>query len=443
MEIELRKIINWAKQDDIYAICNLLQINCYPKQMKNFKPVFWRNQSADSLSNIPFLSNKDISDLNISGSVLDSLYISEKKKKEEEEEEYNDNTLLYMTPHLIFTHYNKGESNVNFFQDGYISLEEISSVMIYTNCTLRTHDNRSLEIYEAKGDNRMTTLGLLTERRRGEKKTNDDDDVIKCAYTQLLDSIQIFFKHYFYIPYFIHPYRLIYFENDKVLKLVSGNLLHYIFVPHCSYRKIKDPLFTHPLSFLNPSSIRIKNDEDIKIKLCEDMATLTLDFFHSSFVTALWLVTHDNKITRNKIILNRNLCLINSKVTKMKKQQQSSKLFWDNNNTTTTTRKKDKNFFDIFWKPTTTTNTTTDDNSSSSSSFLCNNVNGFCACFSECSSHTQQLIHRYGCQHILSVLPNILRKSFENETHENVINTIYNEIELLKTFISKLFAHQQ
>ena len=479
-EKELQIIINWAKHNDIDAICNLVGINYdILKRIRNFKPVKWRNQSADSLSNIPFLPSKDISELNISSSVLDSLYIREKKKDDDDEIEIgigigigasneNNTKLLYMTPHLIFTHYNRGESNVNFFQDGNILPDEVSSIALYTNCTPRTYDNRSLEIYEAIGNNdeMITSLGLLTERRRGEKRKGDnEEDNIKSAYTQLLDSIGTFFNTYLYIPYFIHPYRLIYFENNNVLKLVSCNLLNYIFVPHCSSRKIKDSLFSHPLSFSPSQVARLRTVEDLKITLIEMIVALTLDFFHSSFVTALWLATHDVNITKNQIILNRNVRVISSS---LKLNQQQLKRQWLNDNNKTKTKKKKQNTgetflgagkpilsfldrnnnhnnhnhnhnHDIFWKPLNTLSLPSP-SSLPSSKPPCNNLYGFCACFSECSNHTYRLVHNYGCQHIMSILPNILRKCFETESHDTIRKTIYEEINLLKKFVSSLFT---
>ena len=461
---DLQKIISWAKNDDLLCICNLLAVNYdIVEQINNFNPICWRNQSADSLSNIPFLSCKEFSELGISGSVFDSLYIREKRNKGNNDENDNNDMLLYLTPHLIFTHYNKGESNVNFFQEGSILPEEVTTIAIYTNSTPRTYDNRSLEIYQAKSDNRITSLGLLTERRRGQNKEMEIAD-LKYAFIQLLDNIKIFFNKYLYIPYLIHPYRLIFFENDKVLRLVSGNILQYIFVPHCSSRKIKDPLFSHPLSFF--PSTRIRNTIDINIIMFEMMLTLLLDFFHSSFITILWLVTHDINVTKNRIILNRNVRTVGSKLQLRKRLNNHKKngersmgkglLFWDkinnntpfttttNNNTTTTTtnnnnnsnnnNNKNKNDYnDVFWKPdmasfSCTTNKT----------FICNNPYGFCSCFSECSNDIQLLIHNYGCTHIMSILPDILQKSIESETMEDIRKTIEDEITLLKKFSSKL-----
>ena len=141
-------------------------------------------------------------------------------------------------------------------------------------------------------------------------------------FREFIDKIYNFFIESKFIPYLIHPNRLILYKN-KNLKLISSNIFQYIFYPHISKLRIKDPKNI----MCEEEELLPLNKHNFTEKMMEDTVNLFLDFFHSCFVTLLWIIHNNNNNVspESQICRNMDNFIYNVNITK-KKQKNNNKI---------------------------------------------------------------------------------------------------------------------
>ena len=384
-----------------------------------FIPYKWRSKQSTNLLNYSPLIKRKIKYINeIESIAFDSIYVNQANN--------SCYKIIYITPHLIWFEPLEGMSPLDFFYRG--TIPNITKVAVIPQVKFRSYNNKSVEVISFKEEeendrlmsNRYCTLAAFCE-------FNDASFSFKYThYLDFIDRIYEFFSNHLFLPYIIHPHRLLLY-SDNVIKLVSCNLLQYIFSPHASERKIKDVIFSHYNSFSN-------DNDDFQEKLKQDAINIILDFFHSSFVTSLWFLLVNSGHKKNLNDLYRNVtktttsCIKNKPKKKKKLETEiiNSQLFWGNY--------KNDHASDILIE--------------------CDNPYGFCRLFSyynyDINMHTEsnisKLIHKYGCLHLSYTLPDTLEqaiiKSNTNDSYDYLKNSITIEFELFKSFITSIFKNE-
>ena len=365
------------------------------KYLVDFKPIRLWNRSFNALAYQPS-SKMNIGPLCLQSSAYDALYVNREKNKPL--------LLIYVTPHIICYHFENGLSTLDSLYRGVLDFDIIAASPAYK---FRSHDNKSVEFINCRDGNSNLedllsdihpTMGLYCEKEQHPKGRN-----LLPPYLKFLAEIKTFFEKTLYLPYLIHPYRLLLNKNGGI-KLISCQLLQQITYPHMSVWKVTDANFSHPSSFnAQPKS------GDVSRGLIRDSLHIILDFLHSAFITTLWLY--------NTAMVNRNFTCLPS-MTEVK----------------TTVKPKTT----IFWAPPNNTDR-------AGESFQCNDRYGFCLSFSSGSNSNcsiSSIVHDYGCRHLQVFAPKILTTAIENAaSNENVdilIEIISKEISVLEEFISSL-----
>ena len=346
------------------------------KYLADFKPVRLWSRCFNALAYQPS-SKMNIGPLCLHSSAYDAVYVNREKDKPL--------LLIYVTPHIIFYHCENGSSTLDSLYRGVLDFEVIAASPAFK---FRSHDNKSVE-FIVRGDllsDIHPTLGLYCEKEQHPKGRD-----LLPQYLKFLAEIKTFFEKTLYLPYLIHPYRLL-LNKSSGIKLISCQLLQHITYPHMSAWKVTDAYFSHPSSF------NLQPDGDISRVLIRDSLHIILDFLYSAFITTLWLY--------NTAMVNRNFaCLPEIKPAEKKSKPTS------------------------FWAPTT---------SNIPHPPGCHDRYGFCLGFGSVSS----IVHDYGCRHLHDFAPNILSKAIklaeDNENMEDLIETISKEISVLEEFISSL-----
>lgn len=161
--------------------------------------------------------------------------------------------------------------------------------------------------------------------------------------------------------------------------------------------------------------------------MMKNTVDLFLDFFHSAFVTALWIYNNNNNIscenlTRNSYSSYTDMtCVL--KTTKTKKK----------NNVTINEGNLEKNYFSSL---------NNHDNDKENENKTCTHKMGFCLSYYKDSDDIRNKIHNYGCQHLLEVMPTCLYYAIEEANNANqsdsFIDKINVEFKLFLLFLDTL-----
>ena len=382
--------------------------------LEKFVPVRWWGRTYNALAYLPSFKMTTkikrqgiMDDIKSHSNVYDALYVGNDKNT------LNDTlSVLYINPHLIFSHIHSGQCTLDIMFRSPLGFE---SVVMSPKYKFRSFDNKSVEffIFSDPKLKSMThpTLGMFCEKERPLRKK-----FLLDIYSQFMDRIHDFFSRTLYLPYLVHPYRLFLLEEEEAigegrLKLISCNLMQYVYHPYMMSRKIVDVHFSYPYN----QTVYSSSQE----MLTQNSVQLVLDFLHSAFVTTLWI---NHPVTDN---LSRNY-----------------NVFWDDDQRINTKKENSKsNSNDLFWiiKP-------PPDHQNSNK---CRNPSGYCHAYinnnNNNNNNNSDLIHQYGCTHLLSLAPSILTSSI-NEASEKGDTKIFTdrvleEILLLKDFISGIIKN--
>ena len=381
--------------------------------LNTFRPYNWRASSTDALRHVNTLSNGShpvLYRLLKDFSMRDSLYINENEECQL--------VMIYHTPHLITFHPDTGLTALEILHRGNLRYEKL---VCAPHRVYRSYDNWSVEFFEPRDiyNLKYPTLGLYGERRRqGLRET------VTPYMVTFLTHITDFFNDTLYLPYFIHPHRLVLSrEEEGSIKLLSGNFLHYCLCPYVEGRKLRDVLFTHPKVIEAPAQERYDNKEDptttttttshnvMKKKdkknpsdkfLRRLLENLVLDFLHSFFVTVLWVQCERGTLSLAETRKSLNGCLGNYEVVVGKGKATAAKK----------------------------------SSIVSDGEFSCQNPFGYCQ-LSSLTVQQQSAVHEYGCQRLRVLTPIALETVLENHDNDlKLIREVINkELEALRSFV--------
>lgn len=353
--------------------------------LKNFLPYKWKGNCIDALrhnNNNCNIMNTFLYDNIAHFNAKDNLYIGTIKSKDQEAAKSSSSSsssvvlTIYSSEHLICSNM-EGHSTLDILYRGNLNYDSIACTPKYK---YRTYDNKSVEFYylDKPLHEKYITIGLHSEKYGGEYLKE-----LLYGMGGFLDNVRTFFNRTFYIPYLIHPYRLVLLKKN-VVKLISGNLLQYVLCPYAPTKKLCDILFTHPNIIKNYKSKK-RDDKKVFLKLCTN--NIIIDFFHSFFVTILWILLCENY---NNLDLNRQSCngffKEHEKLYEfMKRKKQKSKDFLEKSN------KKNED----------------DNNNNNLDHSCCKNGFGYCQT-NHLDENQRKLIHDYGCEHLNSTFPAVL-----------------------------------
>ena len=409
----------------------LLSLTCKIPELLNFldnnefQCIKVNGKCCDVLKIYPF--HVTIKSLNLVGNVQDSLFINKKLNSKF--------SFIYISPHLVYIHQDGGRSISEIFQCIPNTSEQFCNIVCIPNHVLRSFDGYSIEFFsDDENNNTPITLGLFLNNDSEQKMEGLMERKIKYfdMYISLLDNIISTFVNTKYLPYFIHPDRLIIQPIMKCIKILSPNLLTYVLAPQNNKVKILNAVYSHPISFnsisqspfinynlplssVTTNTTNINNNKSIIIAvLNQNILNNIMDFFHSAFVTALWIFTTGRF---------QNMCMIKRNISQYGNNIQSIV-------------KLDKK---IYKKENTQTG-----------KIICTNKYGFCQKFLKNNNNndenndtdTFEYIHNYGCLHLIDTAPVILAEALKDteltNNIENIINAIVLQYKIFKDFIDKL-----
>ena len=443
-------------------------------------------------------------------SIADALYIdSGEQNKGEGEQNKKVVAMIYLTPHVIYYDM-KGETTVDLIRKNFITPEEIEKVVYKAEYTFHTFDNKIVEFMKNDGytyDASYVTLGLYCQKHSTGKDALAKKDLLNAMYI-FLKNIKDLFKKTLYTPYIIHPFRII-LGKDFSLKLISSSLIHYLLCPYDLSKILADVLFTHPEFLMStglikdltlttyassqkkrknyyhyyPAGSKVvvdddnndnNNDDDdnndsesggsgvVETKTFQNILIkrLVLNFFHSFYLTILWLMCAKkgslmkNRVENNKAF-TQHLYLVRSKSKKT-----SNNIRNNNNNNNNINKNKFPKIYDgesssgvggvggggggvggvgdiddyyYFTKDQPMTH-------------LCNQPFGFCQT-ADFSVSERKIIHEYGCNHLLVIMPLALNTLLEDDIARRedkiqiITKLILSEMKILKQdFIIPLMA---
>ena len=389
--------------------------------LENFVPSRWWGRSFNALAYLPSFKmdmkkNKKEKEKSL---VYDAIYVANNKN--------HPLLVMYVTPHIIFSHIDSGQSTLDIL---YRSPLDFENIAVSPKYKFRSYDNKSVEFVICHDDKMKVksrahpTLGLFREKERQNFPTGR----LLNKYLEFVDKIHQFFSCTQYLPYIVHPYRLILFEEEE-LKLISCNLIQYIYHPYMKFRKVIDIHFSYPdftSDYTSPAEMLTRNS-----------VLLVLDFLHSVFVTAMWITRpiEMKEITRNHTYNDDDDDDDDDNNNDNNKKNKGGK------------RKRKLESIDHFWiEPVIlSSSSSSSSNSSSSSSTIkrrslkCRNPYGYCHVMKN------DLVHDYGCSHLLKLAPAILINAVNNasEKEDKTIFTecVSKEISLIKSFISEIIKN--
>ena len=349
-----------------------------------------------------------IDTLNLSGNEKDSLYINVRYYKSPHTPHLDN--CIYITKHIHCHCLTNKKSVLDYLNSSIELKEEFSKVLYFPQKHFWSHDGGSIEfINDLEIKNyKYPTFGMYLNRYTEQR---DDVGLIDrkrnyfSIFYKFITLIETSFLKTNFLPYFIHPNRMLFYNNDT-LKIISGNLFCFLFTPHEDSARIRNATFSHPISLVFEENEKITAQEYL------DRTTINIiaDFFHSSFVTTLWICLLGQY--KNTYTLKRN----RGREIKNRKTNSSS--------------------------------------SSSSELFSpCNNKFGFCTIFKNYNNNNNEEmiiklnkdIHNYGCIHLLDVFPKAIKESidlsFKSGTVEPLKTEIKNLFSIFKAFICELRAN--
>ena len=450
------------EKDDIICLGTIAIFNKTIKsKIQCFNPYKWHgNANLLYVSSPPTNKSRTTESFlssHLEGRSYDSLYVNHKIKNKNKDHKGNEEKCIYITPHIIFFHEVEGKTTIDLLLESSIR-DLFENIVTQPSLHLRSYTNKSIEFFnndDIKND-RYPTLGTFLAQlpEQISESMQERKNHYLQAFGTFIDKIGTVFLNTLYMPYFIHPHRLFLFKND-IIKIISYNLMHYIFSPHAIQYKLRDIVYSHPLSLsTNSSNFLHFNNNDVSgtdkplenknifnecnQRLKANIINLILDFFHSAFVTTLWIASVGGY--NNERAINRNyICLLSGNGNLLPTfpahnyYKQFNKNKSGNNNTSKRTLIKSM-----------------EDQSSNECTRLlfdneqCQNPYGFCQAISLYTNNKNlaNIAHRYGCHHLLSVCPIILNEAMDNSIlnvgSEYLKNAVMAEFLLLKSFIEEL-----
>ena len=318
------------------------------------------NGKSNVLRLYPHLSSIKI--MNFIGSNKDSLFIHK-----------NRTYYLYISPHFLCINPPDGRCLSEFIsQQGFLA-NKVANIIMMPNQTVRSYDGYCIECFKNNNcEGNVKYFNLLNDCLNNNNNNNGgfSNIFIWDLFSQFIDNVMSLFIETKYLPYMIHPDRLILTTSisEKPLdsiKIASMNLLSYIFSPQNDEKKILNATFSHPMSFLDKY-----NGDEITKGINANICFVILDFFHSAFVTSLWILTSGqyqylSRVKRNSANNQAPIKISREKFNKIEKS-------WKN----------------------------------------CNNDYGFCHGFDK----KKKLIHNFGCLHLMRIMPQILEKTINDSS---------------------------
>ena len=142
----------------------------------------------------------------------------------------------------------------------------------------------------------------------------------------------------------------------------------------------------------------------------KDTVDLFLDFFHSSFVTLLWIYNN------NRMNLTRNINNIFNEISVLKNNKRKKYHNVQNNKTF------EENYFSNLYE---------NDFDDEVIINQCKNIYGFCLNYSHRDNkELQEIIHNYGCEHLQNIMPIILDNAIKETNDKNEPKIFISAIDL-------------
>ena len=422
---------NLFEEYDLQSLDSLKYTNDIVKEiMNNFKSYKWRKYNTNVLMLDIYNKKKE------TRGCFDSLYVNINNNNNNTDDNIDEINIkfIYITPHIIFLDQKRGCAIVDIINMAPSIKSSFEDACIIPTINYRSWENKSVEFFRHQDltlmDDRYVSLGTFYEYHRNKI-------YLLKNFETFLQKIYHIFTNTNFIPYFIHPDRLI-LQRDQILKVISPSLFQYIHSPYAPTKKLRHRLYSHP-RVLHEKETKYK---DFDQKMIKDIVNLFLDFFHSCFVTILWIYNNNNNNNNNSVIysLTRNeecLCYDIMKTFPNRKQK-----------TTITTKNKiqpqqyfdfDENYiFHLYMNDNNNNN-----NNEQQLTLNCKNVYGFCLCYSNVENiKIREIVHNYGCQHLQLSLPiildNAMKESNERKQMDIFNNFIAIEFNLLIQFLNQL-----
>lgn len=381
--------------------------------LKNFVAFKWKGQSFNAQLHMNNNCNKNsllYENLNIV-QCNDELYVGFLEK----EDDNHRLLMIYLSDNLI-SYDVRGQLTIDLLYRGNVSYSKVACcpAEIY-----RTYDNKSVEFCyfdtddEELWDKRYITLGLFHEKFSGEYLMELLQTILS-----FLNNIEILFEETLFLPYIIHPYRLILFK-DNMARLVSCNLLQYVLCPYMAERMLCDLLFSHP-NVIKHNKKNINPNHTTFLKCCTK--NVILQFFHSFFVTVIFIILGENN---QNLGINRGYCNAYHKGYEVmfdyfkhcknnKRKKPSDKI------------EQEKEVYELLAMTT-----------------KCQNSFGYCET-NKLHDNQRKLIHEYGCEHLLNVTPLCLNVFLDREHDQDSIlhlkNLIKKEFFKLRQFVCDIIT---
>ena len=373
--------------------------------LENFIPSRWWGRSFNALAYLPSSKMNMKKNKKENSHVYDAVYVADNKN--------HPLLVMYVTPHLIFSHIDSGQCTLDIL---YRSPLDFENIAVSPKYKFRSFDNKAVEFVICHDDKMKVksrahpTLGLFREKERQNFPTGR----LLNKYLEFVDKIHQFFSCTQYIPYMVHPYRLILFEEEEI-KLISCNLIQYIYHPYMRFRKLIDIHFSYPdfiSDYTSPAEMLTRNS-----------VLLVLDFLHSVFVTAMWICRpiEMKEITRNHT------------------HNENNDDDDDDDNGEGGKRKRKLASIDHFWIEPVIFSSSSSSSTIKRHSRKCRNPYGYCHVMKN------DLVHEYGCSHLLKLAPAILINAVNNASDKEDMTIftecVSKEISLIKSFISDIIKN--
>lgn len=373
--------------------------------------------------------------LNLLGNENDSLYVNAHFSPTLD-------NCIYITNHLPCNCLLDDRSILEYITRSTELKREMNEISCFPKQQIWSYDGCSIEFINDLDikNSKYPTLGmyLYNSSEQMENGLIERKRQYLSMFRTFLSCIESTFLKTNFLPYFIHPNRILYYKNDR-LKLISSNLICFLFTPHNDGRRLRNALFSHPVTFFT----REKKYNNAQKLLNKTMANIILDFFHSSFVTLLWIYLMGN--LKNYYTLKRNgVLLLNNHNNHDDDESNNSKKEEERGDGKKKMKRRRLHLDD-------------DDNNKKS---LCKNDLGFCknVYFNNNNDDEEDdddgndekrkkkkglytEIHNYGCLHLLEIMPQIIIKAIQSAANDN--NIIHLKDHIIKLFdIFKSFINQ-
>ena len=428
--------------------------NNIKRMINNFMSFKWKNSKYSNLLQLDLSSKnyKQFHNESIGSTIcFDSLYVN-KINNDNDTEEIK---LIYITPHIIFANFVHGYSTADILNMKIIDVEKICVIPKFV---FRSIQNKSVEFIDKKQHSTKSNRYVTLQSYLNYYNNHNYD----------LSNIETFLNNVFevlietnYIPYFVHPQRLILYADENI-KILSPNLLQYIFSPYWNSKKIQHTLFSHPLVLKNINNHHndANNNQTFLQEIINNTVDLFLDFFHSLFVTVLWIYNSNDNNNNNNNISSENVIrnaynIFHSMTSAIMNRNNNNNLLGRGNNrnnsssSNSSIRKKNikinKNNFQLNCFMNLYNNNDNhlkyNSNNNNNDISLCKNTSGFCLIY-EKEYELRNLIHNYGCDHLQLTMPLVLNNAITRAHNHNqpeiFMSSIKLEFDIFANFLYQL-----